>query len=83
MSVNSFNARTSLTVGDESVDYFSLKAVEGAERLPREILPKNGYELRIEQASRVPGPPVVVTPAARRLIAGLYDADFRRFGYAP
>ena len=57
-----------------------LDRIEGAVRLPREILPKNGYEL---WASRVLGPPVVVTPAARRLITELYDVDFRRFGYIP
>lgn len=60
-----------------------LDGIEAAERLPREILPKNGYEFLIAQPSRVPGPPVVVTPAVRRLIAGLYDVDFSRFGYAP
>jgi aconitate hydratase len=53
MSVNSFNARTSLTVGDESVDYFSLKAVEGAERLPYSLKVLLENMLRTEDGANV------------------------------
>ena len=53
MSVNSFNARTSLTVGDESVDYFSLKAVAGAERLPYSLKVLLENMLRTEDGANV------------------------------
>jgi aconitate hydratase len=53
MSVNSFNARTSLNVGDESVDYFSLKAVEGAERLPYSLKVLLENMLRTEDGANV------------------------------
>ena len=60
-----------------------LDDLEATTRLPREILPKNSYTLRMQQASREPKIPVVVTPAARQIISELYEIDFRRFGYEP
>lgn len=60
-----------------------LDDLEATARLPREILPKNSYTLRMQQASRMPRVPVVATPAVRQIILELYELDFRRFGYEP
>ena len=53
MSVNSFNARQSLTVGSQTVDYFSLKAVEGSQNLPYSLKVLLENMLRTEDGANV------------------------------
>ncbi|WP_033216990.1 aconitate hydratase AcnA [Kitasatospora phosalacinea] len=53
MSANSFDARSSLQVGDESYEIFKLSAVEGAERLPYSLKVLLENLLRTEDGANI------------------------------
>ncbi len=66
-SVNSFDARATLTVGDSSFDYFRIDAVDGSARLPFSLKILLENLLRTEDGS-------VVTAEQIRAVAG-WDPD--------
>lgn len=53
MSANSFDARSSLQVGDESYEIFKLSAVEGSERLPYSLKVLLENLLRTEDGANI------------------------------
>ena len=53
MSINSFDSRTTLTVGDQSFDIFSIDSVEGSARLPYSLKVLLENVLRTEDGANV------------------------------
>lgn len=66
-SKNSFNAKSTLEVGDKSYDYFALSAVPGMEKLPYSLKVLGENLLRTEDGANITNEHIELSPTGMHL----------------